>query len=130
MCISISSAKGWCQGNLLKHEAHCVFRVAYAGLTDAIYTTLAIPRPDDRRTRADLRAVDLDGFFSMHPALAPLLPAWQDRRLGFVHACGALDTDSLLNFKPETLNPKLSECLRRRIDYGRNTDRFARNSMT
>ena len=53
--------------------------------------TLAIPRPDDRRTRADLRAVDLDGFFGLHPALAPLTPAWQDRRLAFVHACGAPD---------------------------------------
>jgi uncharacterized protein (DUF1501 family) len=53
--------------------------------------TLAISRPDDRRTRADLRAVDLDGFFGMHPALAPLTPAWQDRRLAFVHACGAPD---------------------------------------
>src|SRR5262245_54920582 len=53
--------------------------------------TLAIPRPDDRRTRADLRAIDLDGFFGIHPALAPLLSAWQDRRLGFVHACGAPD---------------------------------------
>jgi uncharacterized protein (DUF1501 family) len=53
--------------------------------------TLAIPRPDDRNTRADLRAVDLDGFFGMHPALAPLAPAWQDRQLAFVHACGAPD---------------------------------------
>jgi uncharacterized protein (DUF1501 family) len=53
--------------------------------------TLAIPRPDDRRTRADLRAIDLDGFFGMHPALSPLTLAWQDRRLAFVHACGAPD---------------------------------------
>jgi uncharacterized protein (DUF1501 family) len=53
--------------------------------------TLAIPRPDDRRARAELRAVDLDGFFGLHPALAPLMPAWQDRRLAFVHACGAPD---------------------------------------
>ena len=53
--------------------------------------TLAIPRPDDRRARADLRALDLDGFFGLHPALAPLLPAWQARHLAFVHACGAPD---------------------------------------
>lgn len=53
--------------------------------------TLAIARPDDARTRADLRSVDLDGFFGLHPALAPLLPAWQARQLAVVHACGAPD---------------------------------------
>jgi uncharacterized protein (DUF1501 family) len=52
---------------------------------------LAIPRPDDRSARADLRAIDLDGFFGLHPALAPLAPAWQDQQLALVHACGAPD---------------------------------------
>lgn len=53
--------------------------------------TLAIPRPDERRVRADLRVQDLDGFFGLHPALAPLLPAWQASQLAIVHACGAPD---------------------------------------
>lgn len=53
--------------------------------------TLAIPRPDDLRARRDLRAVDLDGFFGLHPALTPLLPAWQAKQLAIVHACGAPD---------------------------------------
>lgn len=53
--------------------------------------TLAIPRPDDARARADGRAIDLDGFFGLHPALAPLAAAWQDRHLALVHACGAPD---------------------------------------
>lgn len=53
--------------------------------------TLAIPRPDDRRARADLRALDLDGFFGLHPAMASLVPAWHDQQLAFVHACGAPD---------------------------------------
>ena len=39
--------------------------------------TLAIPRPDDRRSQVGLRSRDLDGFFGLHPALAPLLPLWQ-----------------------------------------------------
>jgi uncharacterized protein (DUF1501 family) len=34
-------------------------------------------------------AVDLDGFFSLHPALRPLLPAWTAGRLAVVHACGS-----------------------------------------
>ncbi|GLO73724.1 hypothetical protein MACH18_08040 [Phaeobacter italicus] len=30
--------------------------------------------------------LDLDGYFSLHPALAPLMPLWQAGELGFVHA--------------------------------------------
>ena len=37
------------------------------------------------------RAVDLDGFFALHPALAPLLPLWETRALAIVHACGSPD---------------------------------------
>jgi uncharacterized protein (DUF1501 family) len=36
--------------------------------------------------------VDLDGFFGLHPSLAPLRPLWDDRRLAVVHACGSTDT--------------------------------------
>ncbi len=36
-------------------------------------------------------AVDLDGFFGLHPALAPLVPLWQSRALAVVHACGSPD---------------------------------------
>ncbi|SOB94109.1 DUF1501 domain-containing protein [Rhodobacter maris] len=31
-------------------------------------------------------AADLDGFFALHPALAPLLPLWAGGELGFAHA--------------------------------------------
>ena len=53
--------------------------------------TLGIPRPDDRNAAAKLRAIDLDGFFGLHPALGPLLPAWQAGHLAPIHACGAPD---------------------------------------
>lgn len=53
--------------------------------------TIAIARPDDARLNAQLRAIDLDGFFGLHPALASLLPAWQAKQLAFIHACGAPD---------------------------------------
>ena len=52
---------------------------------------LAIARPDDRTADPEDRCLDLDGFFGLHPALAPLLPAWQARHLACVHACGAPD---------------------------------------
>jgi len=37
-------------------------------------------------------ALDLDGFFAIHPSLAPLMPLWQNRALAVVHACGSPDT--------------------------------------
>jgi len=48
---------------------------------------LAPPRPGDAE-----RAIDLDGFFGLHPALAPLVPLWTNRSLAIVHACGSPDT--------------------------------------
>jgi uncharacterized protein (DUF1501 family) len=35
--------------------------------------------------------IDLDGYFGLHPALAPVEPLWRDRTLAFVHACGSPD---------------------------------------
>lgn len=34
-------------------------------------------------------ARDLDGFFALHPALAPLGPLWDNGSLAIVHACGS-----------------------------------------
>ncbi len=36
-------------------------------------------------------AVDLDGFFGLHPRLAPLKPLYDARQLAIVHACGSPD---------------------------------------
>ncbi len=44
------------------------------------------PRPGDFE-----RALDLDGFFAFHPALAPLGPLWANRSLAVVHACGSTE---------------------------------------
>lgn len=35
--------------------------------------------------------IDLDGYFGLHPALAPLHELWQQRKLAFVHASGSPD---------------------------------------
>ena len=48
--------------------------------------TIAIPRPGQ-----DGGALDLDGRFGLHPALAPLLPFWREQRMGLVHAVGSPD---------------------------------------
>ncbi len=52
--------------------------------------TLAIAEP--RGTAKPSRLVDLDGFFGLHPTLAPLHGPYQAGHLAIVHACGTPDT--------------------------------------
>lgn len=40
----------------------------------------------------DESALDLDGFFGLHPRMAPLKRFWDSRQLAIVHACGSPDT--------------------------------------
>ncbi len=51
--------------------------------------TIGIPRPDDNS--ASLRAVDLDGFFGLHPGLAPLQSIYTAGSMAFVQATGSPD---------------------------------------
>lgn len=48
----------------------------------AMRPSINIPRKD---------VLDLDGFFGLHPSLAPLQPLWQQRHLAIVHAAGSPD---------------------------------------
>jgi uncharacterized protein (DUF1501 family) len=48
--------------------------------------TIAIPKPG-----ADNGALALDGHFALHPALASLMPLWNDKKLAFIHAAGSPD---------------------------------------
>lgn len=48
--------------------------------------TIAIPKPG----KTD-GAVNLDGFFGLHPGLASLESAWKDKRLAIVHSAGSPD---------------------------------------
>jgi uncharacterized protein (DUF1501 family) len=41
--------------------------------------------------RSEDAAVDLDGFFGLHPRLAPLKPLFDARQMAIVHACGSPD---------------------------------------
>ena len=49
--------------------------------------SIAVPRPGS----GDGAALDLDGFFGLHPSLAPLLPLFRDGSAAFVHAAGSPD---------------------------------------
>ncbi|MGP8246712.1 MAG: DUF1501 domain-containing protein [Bryobacteraceae bacterium] len=50
--------------------------------------TIAVPRPSAGSPDA---AIDLDGFFGLHPSLAPLKPLFDQRRLAIVDAAGSPD---------------------------------------
>ena len=50
--------------------------------------TIAVPRP----ASAEGAAIDLDGFFGVHPSLASIVPFFKDRSATFVHAVGSPDS--------------------------------------
>src|SRR5215467_12899129 len=51
--------------------------------------SIAIPAPTSGGAQA---AVDLDGFFGLHPSMAPLAPLFLNGQLAIVHAAGSPDT--------------------------------------
>src|SRR5215468_5053935 len=50
--------------------------------------SIAIPQPKRGGGEA---AIDLDGYFGLHPGLAPLAPLFHKNQLAFVHAAGSPD---------------------------------------
>src|SRR5260370_18916408 len=50
--------------------------------------SIAVPRPRS----GEGAALDLDGFFGLHPSLAPVLPYFKDGSAAFVHAVGSPDS--------------------------------------
>jgi len=51
--------------------------------------TIAVPQP--RRGDNGETAIDLDGYFGLHPGLAPLAPLFKQNQLAIVHAAGSPD---------------------------------------
>ena len=54
----------------------------------AFRPTIAIPQP---RGGSNESALDLDGFFGLHPSLEPLMPLFRNGQLAIVHAVGSPD---------------------------------------
>jgi len=50
--------------------------------------SIAIPEP---RRGGEAAAIDLDGFFGLHPSLAPLEPLFKQQHVAIVHAAGSPD---------------------------------------
>src|SRR5580698_8556725 len=53
--------------------------------------TIAIPRPSASGEKSGETAIDLDGFFGLHPSLAPLKPLYAAQHLAIVDAVGSPD---------------------------------------
>src|SRR5579859_3042760 len=49
---------------------------------------IAIPQP---RSGSAATAIDLDGFFGLHPSMSALKEIWDARHMAIVHACGSPD---------------------------------------
>jgi uncharacterized protein (DUF1501 family) len=49
--------------------------------------SIAVPRPGS----GENAALDLDGFFALHPSLAPLRPLWNEKQLAIIQAAGSPD---------------------------------------
>jgi uncharacterized protein (DUF1501 family) len=50
--------------------------------------SIGIPRPDSGNAEA---AINLDGFFGLHPSLSSFKSLWESKRLAIVHAAGSPD---------------------------------------
>jgi len=50
--------------------------------------SIAIPKPQSGNAEA---AINLDGFFGLHPSMSPFKSLWDSKRLAIVHAVGSPD---------------------------------------
>lgn len=50
--------------------------------------SIAIPKPESRNSDA---AINLDGFFGLHPSMSAFKPLWDSNRLAIIHAAGSPD---------------------------------------
>src|SRR5512132_998734 len=50
--------------------------------------SIAIPKPESNNAEA---AINLDGFFGLHPAMSSFKPLWDSKRLAIIHASGSPD---------------------------------------
>ena len=54
----------------------------------SVRPSIAIPKPDAGNAEA---AIDLDGFFGLHPSMNAFKPLWDSKRLAIIHASGSPD---------------------------------------
>src|SRR5438105_1320048 len=74
-----------------------VIVVLLRGAVDGLNTVIPYGDPNYAMMRPSIAiappggangALDLDGHFGLHPALASIMPMWRDKTLAFIHASG------------------------------------------
>ena len=85
-------------------------RLVVIVLRGALDGLAAVPAYGDRaylRSRGDVAtpppgredgALDLDGMFGLHPAMASLMPLWNDKQFAVVHATSTPLHDRMLKY--------------------------------
>jgi uncharacterized protein (DUF1501 family) len=54
----------------------------------SVRSNIAIPKPDAGNAES---AINLDGFFGLHPQMTAFKPLWDSKRLAIIHAAGSPD---------------------------------------
>ena len=81
--------------------------IVLRGAMDGLDVLRPLGDPDYAALRPGLLAgpetVALDGFYGLHPALAPLLPLWREGSLGFAHAVSTPYRDKRSHFEGQDI---------------------------
>ncbi len=90
----------WAATNPAAPTGHKLIVVMLRGALDGLSVVAPVRDPNYARLRPTIGlapsgqeggGLDLDERFALHPALAPLLPLWQQNKLAFIHASGSPD---------------------------------------
>ncbi len=73
------------------------------GAMDGLDALPPLGDPDFAALRSDATGAPLDGFYGLHPALAPLRPLWDKGELGFAHAVSTPYRDKRSHFDGQDL---------------------------
>ena len=97
---ALPEASAMAGSNTLSASNKKLIVVMLRGAADGLNIVAPVADPNYARLRPDialakpgqaLGALALDGYFGLHPALADLMPLWQQKKLAFVHGCGSPD---------------------------------------
>lgn len=101
LALFLPGLPGWAYGTGDDSgKSHRLIVIMLRGAVDGL--NVVVPYGDDHyyqirhsiavgRPNTEHGVLDLDGYFGLHPALAPLMPFWQSRQLAMVHASGSPD---------------------------------------
>ncbi|MFC7289011.1 DUF1501 domain-containing protein [Herminiimonas glaciei] len=100
LLIPVGSSAWAAVGNTQEVNKRKLIVVMLRGAVDGLNVVAPYGDPEYARLRPTIGlaapgqengVLDLDGYFGLHPALAPLQTLWEEKKLAFVHASGSPD---------------------------------------